>query len=494
MTGTRMATVRRVGRFAFGAALCTLVATGVTASGADFTSSSSSPTTFAAAADFNTVAVSLADPGTNLQGTVGLTATATSERGIDAVLIEAAPAGTTNWVTVCSDATAPYACSWNTAATGDGSYDLRATATDSAGYSRSAQRAARVVDNLAPTVSLANPGANLSGTKTITATAADAGSGLQSVTIQHRAAGATPWTNLCTGATSPRSCSLVTTSLPDGDRELRAITQDNVGRTNQTTPITVRIDNAPPASTPSIPTTAHGMVMMTATATDSGSGIAYVAFEALYSGTWYEFCRDTAAPFTCSGDTAQVGDGTYSIRVVTADNAGVLAISSSFPLTIDNTAPTAADLQTTNGGATPGLMEPGDSLTLTWSEPIAPATVMSGWDGTSQPIHVRVANAGANDQLDFYDGVGSTRLNLVTTAVDLKLGADFVTTDAEFNATMARSGNSITITLGSQLSGSLTTALAGPMTWQPSASATDLLGNPASTTLRTETGATDVDF
>jgi hypothetical protein len=32
------------------------------------------------------------------------------------------------------------------------------------------------------------------------------------------------------------------------------------------------------------------------------------------------------------------------------------------------------------------------------------------------------------------------------------------------------------------------------MTWRPSAAATDLLGNPGSTTLRTETGAADVDF
>ncbi len=471
-----------------------LAATGVTASGADFTATSASPTTFTAAADFNTVAVSLADPGTNLQGTVELTATASSDRGVDAVLIEAAPAGTSAWATVCDDTTAPYACSWNTVASGDRSYDLRATATDGGGYSRTALRSARIVDNLAPTVSLANPGAYLSGTKTITATAADAGSGLQSVTIQHRVAGTTTWTDLCTGATSPRACSLITTSLPDGDRELRAVTQDHVGRVSQTTPITVRIDNAAPTSTPTIPPTARGTVMMTATASDSGSGIAYVAFEALYAGTWYEFCRDAAAPFTCSGDTAQVADGTYSIRVVTADNAGVRTISSPTSLTIDNTAPTAANVQAANGGATAGLIEPGDSLTLSWSEPIAPATVLPGWDGSSQAIRMRIADIAANDQLDFYDGAGSTRLNLVTTAADLKLGANFVTSDAEFNATMARSGNSITITLGSQISGSLAQAAVGTMTWRPSASATDIFGNPASTVLRTETGAADVDF
>jgi Big-like domain-containing protein len=466
----------------------------VTASGADFTAGSSSPTTFTAAADFNTVAVALADPGTNLQGTVALTATASSNRGIASVLIQAAPAGTTSWVDVCTATSAPYSCSWDTVAAGDGSYDLRAVATDSAGYSRTDTRAARVVDNLAPTVSLTNPGAYLSGTPTISATASDAGSGLQSITIQHRAAGAGAWTDLCTGATSPRSCSLATAGLPDGDRELRAVATDRVGRVTQTTPITVRIDNAPPSSTGSVPATGHGTVSMSATASDSGSGIAYVAFEALYAGAWYEFCRDTTAPYTCGGDSAQVADGTYSIRVVAVDNAGVKTTSSPFSITIDNTAPTAADVQASNGGATPGRLEPGDVLTLTWSEPIAPASVLSGWDGSSRAIRVKVTNAAANDQLDFYDSTGTTRLNLVATAADLTLGGDFVTANADFNATMVQSGNAIAITLGSQISGTLATAAAGTMTWRPSAGATDLVGNPAGTTLRTETGAADVDF
>jgi Bacterial Ig domain len=470
------------------------LAGGATASGADFTASAASPTTFTAATDFNTVAGSLADPGTNLHDTVTLDATASSNRGIASVLIQAAPAGTTSWADVCTDATAPYLCAWDTVAAGDRSYDLRAVATDAAGYSRTASRSARVVDNLAPTVSLTNPGAYLSGTKTITATASDAGSGLQSLVIEHRAAGTTAWTELCSGATSPRSCGLVTTSLPDGDRELRAVATDRIGRVTQTAPTTVRIDNAAPTATASVPSTGRGTVTLTATASDSGSGIAYVAFEGLYAGTWYEICRDTSAPYSCAGDSAIVADGTYSVRAVTVDNADVKTTSAPFSITIDNTAPTAADVQATNGGATPGRLEPGDTVRLTWSEPIAPASVLAGWSGAAQAIRVRVTNAAANDQLDFYDSTGTTRLGLVATAVDLKLGADFATADADFDATMALSGATVTVTLGAQLSGTLTTAAAGTMTWRPSAGATDLFGNPAGTTLRTETGAADVDF
>ncbi|HEY6692527.1 MAG TPA: hypothetical protein VI006_06720 [Solirubrobacteraceae bacterium] len=41
-------------------------------------------------------------------------------------------------------------------------------------------------------------------------------------------------------------------------------------------------------------------------------------------------------------------------------------------------------------------------------------------------------------------------LNLTATAADLKLGGNFVSSAATFNATMAQSAGNITITLGTQ--------------------------------------------
>ena len=80
---------------------------------------------------------------------------------------------------------------------------------------------------------------------------------------------------------------------------------------------------------------------------------------------------------------------------------------------------------------------------------------------------MRVTNVGANDQIDFYNAAGTTRLNLVATPADLELGGDFVTTDSDFNATIGESGASITVTLGTQISGgALNTAVAGTMTWK----------------------------
>lgn len=97
----------------------------------------------------NTVAsVSVDDPGAYVTGTVPLTAAANSTAGVASVRIQVAPPGTTTWSTLCTLATAPYSCSWNTTAYTDGTYDLRAILTDRNGKETiSATVAARRVDN-----------------------------------------------------------------------------------------------------------------------------------------------------------------------------------------------------------------------------------------------------------------------------------------------------------------------------------------------------------
>jgi Big-like domain-containing protein len=481
-----------VSRLALLGLMLLALAGGATASGADFTASSSSTGSFTAAADFNTVVVSLTNPGTPLTGTVALSATATSDRGVASVVFQAAPTGTSDWVTICTDTVAPYTCAWNTPVIADDSYDLRATAADTAGYSKTSTVTGRVVDNYTLTVTLSDPGA-MSGSEALTATAANWTTGLQALTIQQRAPGAASWTNVCSGAATPQNCALDTTQLPDGPRELRALVTDLAGHSAQTVAITRTIDNSPPSTTPSVPTSGSGNVSMSATATDTGSGIAYVAFEALYMGTWYEFCRDTSAPYTCSGDSAAVADGTYSIRVVVENNAGVKTYSTPTSIVIDN-APRGADVQAGNGGLNAGLLQAGDWVRLTWTEQIAPASVLSGWNGSSQAIRVRIADVGTNDQMDFLDATGATRLNLVSTAADLKLGGNYVTSTTTFNATMSQSGTSITVTLGSMIGGSPTTAAASTMTWLPSTGATDLTSHATISALVTESGGLDVDF
>ena len=47
-------------------------------------------------------------------------------------------------------------------------------------------------------------------------------------------------------------------------------------------------------------------------------------------------------------------------------------VGTAFPITIDNTAPSGADVQAGNGGAA-GIFDSGDWVRLTWTEPILPS-------------------------------------------------------------------------------------------------------------------------
>ena len=74
-------------------------------------------------------------------------------------------------------------------------------------------------------------------------------------------------------------------------------------------------------------------------------------------------------------------------------------------------------------------------------------------DRRLQAIRVNVTNSAINDRMDFWDAANTMRLNLVLSATDLRLGRNYVTANTAFNATMVRSGNTITVTLGSMISG-----------------------------------------
>ena len=146
-------------------------------------------------------------------------------------------------------------------------------------------------------------------------------------------------------------------------------------------------------------------------------------------------------------------------------------------------------MQGTNGG-TAGTLDAGDVLTLTFSEPVS---ILAGWDGSPTPVTVRITNAGGSDALDVYDAANTTKANL--TGASLDLARDFVSTNATFNATLRRVGNTVTVTLGALTSGTRFTGVKkGRMTWTPSTSATDLAGNAVSGTAVPEAGGNDQDF
>ena len=190
--------------------------------------------------------------------------------------------------------------------------------------------------------------------------------------------------------------------------------------------------------------------------------------------------------------------GTYTYSLTSTDKAGRARTQTGYTVTVDNTVPSAADIQTTNkSGNTAGKPELGDTVIFTFSEQIDPSSILAGWSGASTNVVARINNnTPTNDQLAIYNAANATQLPLGT----VNLGrTDYVTANTTFGAsgtasTMTQSTNAITVTLGTASAGPTTTLLAGAMIWSPSATATDRAGNAESTTTRTETGTADKDF
>jgi hypothetical protein len=205
-----------------------------------------------------------------------------------------------------------------------------------------------------------------------------------------------------------------------------------------------------------------------------------------------QFYNYRSAQLTANA-TLAAGSKSYTL---TLTDAGNTQSQSNGSVTVDNTAPTASDIQTINvSGGTPGKAEAGDTVTYTYSEPIDASSVLSGWLGTSTSVVVRLVS-GASDALQIWNATNGTQLPVG----NVNLGRnDYISGRITFGAsgtpsTMVRSGATLTVTLGTASASAPTAAGSGNMTWSPSAGATDRAGNAASTAPRSETGTADEDF
>ena len=437
--------------------------------------------------------VTMTDPGQYLKGTITLDATAGdgAGSGVASVKIQRSPAGAGTWTDICTDNSSPYQCASVNTATwgGDGLYDLRAVATDNvAKTTNSTVVTNRRVDNTAPTAAATDPGTPLHLTVTVGATGTDGGSGVANVTIQRSPAGAGTWTDLCTDTTSPYSCSWDTTGVTDGLYDLRSITTDNAG--NQTTSSTVanrRVDNTAPTASLTDPGSPLRLtVTLNATGTDTGgSGVLNVAIQRAPTGTstWTTICTDATSPYSCSWNTTGVGDGGYDLRAVTTDNAGNATNSTIVSnRVVDNTAPTATNIQTGVTGTTAGQPQQGDTLVFTFSEQIAPGTIVAGWNGTGTAE--RDGDDGHRQPPVDHRRDAHQRLHHARRRQLHPSGKTVVFS----NSTIAQSGSTVTLTLGTPDKPQFTqTGTAGQTSWPVAAALTDIAGNPITTVTCLET-------
>ncbi len=197
--------------------------------------------------------------------------------------------------------------------------------------------------------------------------------------------------------------------------------------------------------------------------------------------------------------------GAYNYTATSTDAAGNVA-TQSFTTTVDNTAPTAVDVQSTNvSGGTVGHLDQGDTLTLTYSGVIDPYSVLSGWTGAPTNVQIALESGGGTTTDSIY--IYSTAATPVQIPVGtIELGASnylngnagsyiiYGATGSATPSTMTRVGSSIVFTLGVTHEASQTSTTRTNMSWNPSTSATDIAGNAVSATTAKQSGVAHVNF
>ena len=159
--------------------------------------------------------------------------------------------GTNGWTTIDTVTGVPYTTTWNATTVPTNDYDLRIRVTDNAGNVRTTAPITVHVDSTAPTVTFANPGANLSGTVGLTATTA--GPDAVSVSFDESAAGANTWQTISTDNASPWTASFDTRTVGDGLYDIRATAVDALGNVGTSVRTNIRIDNNAPSITTATP-------------------------------------------------------------------------------------------------------------------------------------------------------------------------------------------------------------------------------------------------
>lgn len=466
----------------------------------------------------NTLVVVLNEPADVVRGTVPLTTSLLGAGSLTyKVDVQYVLAGATNWRTItgCAALSSPYTCSWATSSFANDAYDLRAVAVTGTTSTTSAVVSDVEVDNLAPTVTMTDPGSPLRGSVTFAASAADANSGVAAVALQYAATGTSTWKELCTVTATPYSCRFDTLGLADGSYSVRAVATDEAGNATTSGVIASRIvDNTVSSVSLNDPgTDLTGTVDITAAA-NSTAGVTSVRIQRAPTGsaTWSDLCTDTTAPYSCTWNTTTVVDGSYQLRAILLDGSGKTTTSAVSPgHIVDNSPLRGADVQTVNGTGTAGRLDSGDVVRLTYSDQVNLTSLSSGWNGSALGVVVRVRDGntlGLGNKGDTLD-VLRTAGGAVVPLGSVRLNEDYVKSNrtAQVNATMTATTvtvngapvTQVTLTLGSPAGNTAskwlrTVSLVSALRWTPSASATDLSGRACSVAPATETGASDREF
>src|SRR5437762_3575550 len=221
------------------------------------------------------------------------------------------------------DTSAPYAISWDTTGTGNGSHTLIAVARDLLGLQWTSDPVTVAVSNgpppdtTPPTVSITSPssGSTVSGTITVTASASD---NVGVAGVQFMLDGA----NLGAEDTgAPYSVSWDTTTTGNGSHTLTAIARDAAGNATTSNAVTVTVansnDTSPPTvaiTSPASGSTVAGTITMSADASDD---VGVIGVEFRIDGA--PGVEDTTAPYAVSWNTTASSDGSHTLTAIARD-------------------------------------------------------------------------------------------------------------------------------------------------------------------------------
>jgi len=183
-----------------------------------------------------TVSITAPASGATVSGVIGVSAPAKGVAGVAGVQF------TLDGSYLGAEALAPpYAISWNTALSSNGTHALGAVARDAQGNMGVAPSVSVTVlnDTAPPSVSITAPvsGATVAGTITVAASATD---DVRVAAVQFKLDGANLGAEV---TTAPYAISWNTASVPNGVHTLTAVAHDAAGNTSTSSAVTVRVRN-----------------------------------------------------------------------------------------------------------------------------------------------------------------------------------------------------------------------------------------------------------
>jgi len=297
-----------------------------------------------------------------VKGTIAVTGTATdTHSGVASVLFRRSPDGTAWTDVAAADTSFPYSVNWNTAGVADGTYRVKAIATNGVGLTtESTVITGIIVDNTSPAVlAVTSPnGAEVWQTGSVHSITwtpgTDANPGTNQITIDLRKSNQ-PYMNIQNNVNNAAGTYSWTLGAitPDTHYRIRLTFTDLAGNTFTDDSLADFVIWALDSTAPSVNLTAPatsailtGTVSVTATASDAESGIKDVQFA--YSlnsgGSWTNIGgADDTAPYSVNWNTNDIAGHSATgvmVRATATNGVGLQTISNiATDIIVDNTDP-----------------------------------------------------------------------------------------------------------------------------------------------------------